>query len=54
MYASFRTNHTLLKNLLNYSENSPNITIMPGLLYFVKEMFNGKEIRHASSTVPIQ
>ena len=24
------------------------------LLYFAKEMFNGKEIRNASSTVPIQ
>ena len=24
------------------------------LLYFVKEVFNGKEIRHASSLVPIQ
>ena len=24
------------------------------LLYFVKEMFNGKEIRHASSPVPKQ
>ena len=24
------------------------------LLYFVKEMFNGKEIRHASSTVTME